>query len=616
MLKILRLLPVLLGLAGLGLAQASPPLLPRPLPYDSLRTTVRQAGISDSARVYHGLIAYQFLVFSSPDTARYYIDQALSLAQHIHLLRGQAEAYGGLAGLMLYAHQNPAAQHYYQQQLRVGQRMRNAHFIGGAYVGMASLAIKSGNTATGLAYYAQARAAYAAARPRDTDDELLLLHNLSNYHLEHHQLAQAVPLVRQAVALLNAHTYPEVRVGVLLLLGTVQQSQQQPDSALATWQRAAQLAHASFLNMQEAEAHGQLAELHLRQHRPAQVVAEARQALALARSSNSLPLITENLQLLAAAMRALHLPAAFDTLQRYAMLRDSLHRQENAQAVAEQQSRFNDAGQQARIRSLEQEQRLARQAEELTRLRALRQLAGVSGLGVLVLALGGLLLWRYRRHQARRDNQLRTRLAADLHDDVGTLLSQISMQSGVLQEGLADPASQRQQLGQISEASRSAVRQLNDVVWSLDAHNDHLPNLLDRMRDYAYEVLSPAGLAVTVEASAGLSTQRLPVLLRRNLYLIYKESLHNILKHAHGATSVSVNLHQEGSRLVLEIRDNGRPAPVALASDEAPGQRRRSGHGLRNVQLRAAAVGGEASSGPETAGPGFRVWVRVPLVPA
>jgi signal transduction histidine kinase len=289
---------------------------------------------------------------------------------------------------------------------------------------------------------------------------------------------------------------------------------------------------------------------------------------------------------------------------------------ESQRLVQEQRARFETDRAEQQVALLTARTQLQAGTQELERLRFRQQMAGLGGLGLLALAIVGGMLWQYRRRQAAREEALRTRLAADLHDDVGTLLSQICMQSGVLQEGLADPASQRLQLGQISEASRSAVRQLNDVVWSLDAHNDHLPNLLDRMRDYAYDVLPAAGIEVKVESSEGLSAQRLSVLLRRNLYLIFKESLHNILKHANGATCVRVSLHQEGSRLVLEIQDNGRPASVAAAANGQPGHVRRSGHGLRNMQQRAAAVGGEASSGPMADKQGFQVRITVPLLPA
>jgi len=300
---------------------------------------------------------------------------------------------------------------------------------------------------------------------------------------------------------------------------------------------------------------------------------------------------------------------AYQSQQRVTAYNDSLTGAEVTRRTAALQ--FNQAlsQQQAQIRLLTQQQ-------ELDRLREQRRVAGAASLALLALLGGGGLLWQYRRRQHRRETALRNRLAADLHDDVGTLLSQISLQSGLLQEGLTDAAGQRRQLGQIFEASRSAVRQLNDVVWSLDAHNDLLPDLLDRMRDYAQEVLGAAGLEVEFELAAAVPTQHLPLLVRRNLYLIYKESLHNILKHAAGATRVQVRIGLEPGRpacLTLEVHDNGREAaaPPVAAGPPPPAYLRRSGHGLRNIQARAQALGGTATSGPDAAG--FRVCVVVPL---
>jgi signal transduction histidine kinase len=121
-------------------------------------------------------------------------------------------------------------------------------------------------------------------------------------------------------------------------------------------------------------------------------------------------------------------------------------------------------------------------------------------------------------------------------------------------------------------------------------------------------VLGRAGLEVTFDFPADLPDQRLSVLLRRNLYLIYKESLHNILKHATGATAVAVRLRYLASSLpqmVLEVRDNA-PDPAAAQGSRPPG------HGLRNMATRAEALGGAATAGPVATG-GFRVQVAVPL---
>ncbi|MBH8560251.1 sensor histidine kinase [Hymenobacter negativus] len=342
----------------------------------------------------------------------------------------------------------------------------------------------------------------------------------------------------------------------------------------------------------------------LHQGRPDSALAYAtrgREASAQARSLEGLRAAYEVLAQSHAAQGSW--AAAYQDQRRFDTYNDSLQGADVSRRTAA--LRFNHAAAQHRA-----ELQLMGQQEELAHLRRQRLAAGLLVLLLLATMGGTALLWRYRQRQRRREIALRNTLAADLHDDVGTLLSQIAQQSGRLQEGLADAAGQRQQLGEITEASRTAVRQLNDVVWSLDTHNDRLPDLLNRMRDYAYEVLHLAGLEVTFDFPAGLPDQRLSVLLRRNLYLIYKESLHNVLKHAAGATAVAVRLRYVARslpQLVLEVHDNA-PGPASASTRPEQG----TGHGLRNMATRAEAMGGAATAGPATGG-GFRVQVAVPL---
>ena len=249
----------------------------------------------------------------------------------------------------------------------------------------------------------------------------------------------------------------------------------------------------------------------------------------------------------------------------------------------------------------EQRVRLLEQARELSRF---RQLAGLTAAGTLSLLLGGVLITSYRRRQRRREAALRHQLAADLHDDVGSLLSQIALQTDLLQEGLGEPGQQQTQWAEVAGNSRLAVRQLNDVVWSLDAHNDTVPNLLDRLRDYAHEVLVPTGRDVrfVAEDAIGAGTDLAP-LVRRHLYLIFKEALHNILKYSPANAEITVSLHRSQNLLTLEISNTG---PVLQ------GLSRSSGHGLRNIRERALAAGGTADVGPRAEG-GFGVKVSVPV---
>nr|WP_277881503.1 tetratricopeptide repeat protein [Hymenobacter cyanobacteriorum] len=340
----------------------------------------------------------------------------------------------------------------------------------------------------------------------------------------------------------------------------------------------------------------------LHQGRPDSAVAYAERSRQASTRAQSLEGLRAAYEVLARAQAARgNWAAAYQNYRRFDTYNDSLNGTDVSRRTAA--LRFNHAAAQHRAELV-----LLGQQQELARLKRQRLAAGLLALALVAGSGAAALLWRYRQHQRRRETDLRNALAADLHDDVGTLLGQIARQSGLLQEGLADTTSQRQQLDEITEASRLAVRQLNDVVWSLDAHNDYLPNLLDRMRDYAYEVMGVAGLEATFDLPTELPDQRLSVLLRRNLYLIYKESLHNVLKHAPTATAVAISLRYVASslpQLVLEVRDNGQFGPETDTS-------RRPGHGLRNMAARAEAMGGAATAGP-VAGGGFRVQVAVPL---
>ena len=330
----------------------------------------------------------------------------------------------------------------------------------------------------------------------------------------------------------------------------------------------------------------------------------SRQASARAQSAEGLRAAYEVLSLAHAARR--NWSAAYQAQRQFDAYNDRLNGADVSRRTAA--LRFNYAAAQHRAELL-----LLNQRAELARLRRQRLAAGLLALALLAGVGGAALLWRYRRQQRRRETDLRNALAADLHDDVGTLLDQIAQQSSRLQDGLADTTSQRQQLGELTEASRSAVRQLNDVLWSLDPHNDRLPDLLGRMRDYAHEVLGAAGIGATFDFAADLPDQHLSVLLRRNFYLVFKESLHNVLKHAPAATIVAVSLRYVASslpQLVLEVRDNGpaaAPGPAGVGHVAQP-----PGYGLRNMAARAEAMGGAAIAGP-VAGGGFRVQVAVPL---
>ncbi|AHJ97687.1 tetratricopeptide repeat-containing sensor histidine kinase [Hymenobacter swuensis] len=292
---------------------------------------------------------------------------------------------------------------------------------------------------------------------------------------------------------------------------------------------------------------------------------------------------------------------AYQAQQQFMVARDSLTGAEVSRRTAALQYRHQLREQQGRIQLLTQQTRLQQQQQQLVRLRQQRQVALLVGVGGLVALLTGVVFWLYRRRQAAREAALRTSLAADLHDDVGSLLTQISLQSTMLREGLYPPEQQRGHLDHMAETSRMAARQMSDVVWGIDARNDSFLSVLDRMRDHAHQVLPPAGLELDFFADPALLTASVPLNTRQAVYLIYKEALHNAVKHAR-ASLVTVHLRLRGRQLELQVTDDGCGGPVPA---------RPAGQGLRNMQARAAAAAGTVTY--DTAGPGFRLVARLPL---
>ena len=322
--------------------------------------------------------------------------------------------------------------------------------------------------------------------------------------------------------------------------------------------------------------------------RPDSARAYAALSLATARPRHLRPQARDAAQVLAQACDRLGQGRAAYRFQALAgAYADSIGGEDTRRRLAAVQARAVRSRTAIQLRLVQQREHLLRQQQELERLRTQRQLAGLGVLALAVLLLAGWLFWRYRRRQQQRQtlrfDALRQRLAADLHDDVGALLTQISLQSDLLREAPAAPAITLERLNRLSDTSRRAARQMADVVWGLHTASAKLPEVLVHMRDHAHEVLASANLAIDFAVSPDAAALQPGAAVCQNLYLIYKEALHNVVKHAPAATRVTVRLSKAGSQLCLAVRDDA-PGPAITT--------RPGGHGLANMRQRAEAVGG------------------------
>jgi signal transduction histidine kinase len=196
---------------------------------------------------------------------------------------------------------------------------------------------------------------------------------------------------------------------------------------------------------------------------------------------------------------------------------------------------------------------------------------------------------------------VRTRIASDLHDDIGSSLSQIAILSEVARTSAGDDARLAAPLGRIATLSRESVDAMGDIVWAIDPHRDTPTHLAQRLRRLASDVLSARGIEVLFEMSDP-SQLRLGADVRREVFLIFKEALHNITRHAQ-ATRVQIVLSITRHRLELVLQDDGCGFDVAGAPD---------GHGLRSMARRAQGLGGTLAV-TSADGTGARLVVSVPL---
>jgi signal transduction histidine kinase/ligand-binding sensor domain-containing protein len=209
---------------------------------------------------------------------------------------------------------------------------------------------------------------------------------------------------------------------------------------------------------------------------------------------------------------------------------------------------------------------------------------------LLVAAAAAAVGWTLHRAQVSRLLELervRTRIAADLHDDLSSSLSRISILSELGRRRVADSqAPEATILDQIGETARELIEATSDIVWAIDTRRGDLESLLARIRRFAGDLLEARGVSVQCAGPPRAAEIPLRPEMKRELYLVLKEALHNAGKHAQ-AQKVWIEVATTGRDLVAEVRDDG----VGFAADAASGNGH-SGNGLRNLRERAARLGG------------------------
>lgn len=280
-------------------------------------------------------------------------------------------------------------------------------------------------------------------------------------------------------------------------------------------------------------------------------------------------------------------------------LSDSVEGNEVLLQLKELEEQYQNEKHAQEITLLKKNQEL--QALALSRERTNVALIAFALFSVLIISV--LLVNRYRvKNRANRMiemERMRNTIARDLHDDIGSTLSSINIMS---QLALNENGNASQHLKKIVTHSAQIMENMSDIVWSINPKNDLAEQMVFKMKEFAAEILEPAGINYSFRVQDSVEALKLDSEKRKNLFLIFKEAINNAAKYSHG-TEVIINLSIQSGHLHLEVIDNGK----GFDKDEP-----KNGNGLSNMKDRAAAITGVLQYSTEP-GKGTKILLAVPI---
>lgn len=201
--------------------------------------------------------------------------------------------------------------------------------------------------------------------------------------------------------------------------------------------------------------------------------------------------------------------------------------------------------------------------------------------------------------------QQRNEIANDLHDDIGASLSSLHVYSTIVEKEIdRNPELARRYLNKIASGIRTVMENMNDVIWAVNVQKKEAKLFSSRLKDFNMDIFDAKNIECTYNIDPELERNITRMLVRKNLLLISKEAINNVVKHSQ-ATKVSINLKKEGDQLLLEIEDNG----VGMM----PSKISSGGHGLHSLEVRTQQLGGALHVTNKTEDQGVLIRTFIPL---
>ncbi len=500
---------------------------------------------------------------SYADTGLAYAQQALDLAEKLNYEWGIWESEISLARSLTTLGNYPLSLNYSFKALALAKKLNNLYAIGWTMGALADCYYNLGEYNTSLRYE---RELLKIAEQSFKNEVYHIWINLSRGFESINQHDSAILYAKKGYETMKRNQDWWAESYVFLILGNAFAGKANYDSALVYYRMSIPLSAKNHLfKIGMIDCYNGIAQVYKAKGKLDSAVWYAKMALTEKMGKSYPNSILKATSMLADIYELQNKPdSTLKYLRRAISLKDSLFNREKIIAI--QNLTYKDQEKQRELEAA----RSKLQREYLTYF--------LIALLVIAIIITAIIV---RNKRIKQLQNIRNNIAADLHDDIGSTLTNISILSELSRQSINPEDNAGKFLTRITEEVNTTSQALDDIIWSVNVHNDSMEEILLRMRRYSGELFDTDGINYTLDFDDKLSGMKISMEQRHDFYLIFKEAMNNIYKHAN-ASFVSVSLSRKDRHIMMRIEDNGKGIT----------EQNLYRNGLKNMKSRAERWGG------------------------
>lgn len=514
-------------------------------------------------------------------------EKVLKINKELNDQEGIADAYNEIGLSHYYLGNNPEALKNYLASVRINETLRNIRATAGNYMNIANVYTTTENYEEALKYHSMALKSFQEAGfMRGVG---MSYNNIGGVYTKQKDLKNALRNYEESRKIKEELGEKRGLANVYGNIANTYNDINELDEALKNYKASMTIQEEIGDKNGLCNSYLGIGKIYEKEKKFQEALNSSNKALALAVETGNLNALNDcNLTLSRIYANMGNYKKAYEYENAYLTTYDSLFSDENSRKLTQMQMQYEFDKKEAATKA-EQDKKNALSKAEISRQKIIRNfsIAGV----IVIIAVGGFIFYNFRKRKALESMQTlsneRLRISRELHDDIGSTLGSIAVYSDVAKNRSMKNQNPAEVLSKIGTASRELIEKMSDIVWSLNPDNETFEQLQNRMQAFAAMILTPNDISFEFRNTGEIKSLKLSNEKRKNLFLIYKEAVHNIVKYAECKT-VLFTFSRSGNNLNFLIKDDGKGFDMpAFTEGRAEAY---NGNGLRNMKSRASDI--------------------------